>query len=140
MQRVEYKFLMTEQSRVRSSLTWAVIFAVLVLPVRANAVSMGKLMSLPGFVAVVGAVARTNAAMRSAAENPMDDFRREAARQAVAAMPAAIIALAMEFKQGKLKDEDYPQVAALLGGFVDVNAADTYKKFLQRPDKNLIPK
>ena len=109
-------------------------------PETAHAASMGKLMSLPGFVNLVAAIARTNLAMQQAAENPEDAWRRQAVHDAVAAMPAAIIGLAGEFQAGKLKNEDLPGVQAMLGGFIDVNAADGYKKFMSHPDKSLIPK
>jgi hypothetical protein len=113
---------------------------MLAIPASALSAPMSKLKTLPGFIAAVGAVYATNAAMLSAAENPMDDSRREAVRKAIAAMPAAIIALAMEFKNGNLHDADYPAIAAMLGGFVDVNAGDNYKKFLQKPNRSAIPK
>lgn len=121
-------------------LAFMAIFYTVFSPIEALGASASELMSIPAFVGLLGAVARTNAAMRSAAENPMDDNRREEVRAAVAAMPAAIVAMAMVFQAGKLGNEDYPPVAAMLGGFVDVNAADAYKKFLRSPSKDLIPK
>ena len=114
--------------------------AVFTYPENAFGASIGKLMSLPGFVNLIGAIARTNMAMQQAAENPQDTWRRQAVHDAVAAMPAAIIGLAAEFQAGKLKNEDLPGVQAMLGGFIDVNAADGYKKFMNHPDKSLIPK
>ncbi len=97
-------------------------------------------MSKPGFSGMIGAVARVNKAMRVAAENPMDEWRRIDVRNAIAAMPAAITGLAGEFMQGNLHDGDFSAVQSMLGGFVDVSAADAYNKFLQKPDASLIPK
>jgi len=96
-------------------------------------------MSLPGFAGVVVAIARVNRAMRDAAENPMDKWRRENVRAAISALPAAILGLAAEFQSKKLHNEDLPMIQKMLGGFVDVNAADNYDKFLRTLNKDLIP-
>lgn len=101
---------------------------------------MDKLMEVDAFIVLVMTIANLNRAMRSAAENPMDDWRREDVRRAMSAMPAAIIGLANVFKENKLHDDDLPMVQGILGGFIDVNAADNYKKFLQKPSADLIPK
>jgi hypothetical protein len=107
---------------------------------QAEAVKKSKLIQMPAFLGLVGAIARVNAAMRSAAQNPQDEFRRRNVRTALQAMPPAIIGLANVFKAGKLHNDDLPMIQALLGGFVDVNAADSYKKFMANPNVALIPK
>ncbi len=105
-----------------------------------NAVTLEGLMNMPEFVALAIAIGNVNRAMRDAAENPMDDSRRINVRKAIAALPPAIIGLADVFKANKLHKPDYPYVMGLLGGFVDVNAADNYKKFLKDPKPEYIPK
>jgi hypothetical protein len=110
------------------------------VPQRAEAVKKGKLIQMPAFLGLVGAIARVNAAMRSAAQNPQDEFRRRNVRTALQGMPPAIIGLANVFKAGKLHNGDLPMIQALLGGFVDVNAADNYKKFMASPNVALIPR
>lgn len=105
----------------------------------AQAASMSKLMSLSGFTGLVAAIANLNKAMRDAAENPMDQWRRQNVRHAMGMMPLAIRGLAAEFAANKLHDSDLPMVQKMLGGFIEVNAADNYKKFLANPDKRLIP-
>lgn len=107
--------------------------------VNAQATSLNALMGMPAFTNLVLTIARVNQAMRSAAQNPMDDFRRKNVRTAISAMPAAIAGLANEFQAGRLHNGDLKFVQSLLGGFVDVNAADNYKKFLQSPSASLIP-
>jgi trimeric autotransporter adhesin len=106
----------------------------------AQATTLSKLVKMPAFMGLVVTIARLNQAMRSAAENPMDTHRRQAVQTAIAAMPAAISGLAMEFQAGRLHNGDLKTVQALLGGFIDVNAADNYKKFMVQPSATLIPK
>ncbi len=81
-----------------------------------------------------------NQAMTSAAENPMDAWRQQNVRHAMGMLPGAIRGLAGEFKSNKFGNSDLPMVQKMLGGFINVNAADNYKKFLAHPDKRYIPK
>lgn len=101
--------------------------------------SLGEMMQLEGFRNVVMTIAIVNRAMRDAAENPMDEWRRLNVRHAIGLMPGAIIGLAQEFQDGKLKDGDLPMAQAVLGGFIDTSAGERYKKFMKSPDKSLIP-
>src|SRR5262245_12544608 len=103
-------------------------------------VDIRGLMQLPGFAGVIGAIAKTNAAMQDAAKNPMDDWRRQNVRAAISQMPAAIIGLAKEFQNGKLHDDDFPRIQKLLGGFVDLSVGKRFEDFLARPSQDLIPK
>lgn len=128
-------------SFVRRALFALSVGLVLCLPARqAHAISAEGLVMMPSVQGVLIAIANVNRAMRDAAENPMDKWRREAVQSAIRAMPPAIVALAADFKAGQLHDKDFPMVQAMLGGFVDVNAADNYKKFLNKPSADLIPK
>jgi len=102
--------------------------------------SVGAMMGNPAFRGVILVIAMLNKAMRDAAENPMDEWRRQNVKHAIGLLPGAIVGLAQQFQAGKFHDKDLPFVQSLLGGFVDVNAPDKYKKFLQNPDKKLIPK
>src|SRR3989338_2165323 len=99
-----------------------------------------KLLSVGEFTALLQAVGDLNRAMRIAAENPMDTWRRERVQSKVAAVQGAIRSLAGVFQANKLGNSKLPLVQQLLGGYVDVNAADTYNQFLQYPNANLIPK
>lgn len=96
-------------------------------------------MGFPGFSNLVGVIANINAKMRWAAESPLDEPRRNEVRMALVQLPGAIVGLAEEFKSNKLHNGDLPKVQAMLGGFIDVNAADRYQKFLRNPDPSLIP-
>ncbi len=100
----------------------------------------GGLMGLSGFRTLVLTIAMVNKAMRDASENPMDEWRRQNVRIAMGLMPGAIAGMAKHFFNGQLGNGDLPGIQAMLGGFVDKNAGDNYKKFLLKPDKNLIPK
>ncbi len=86
------------------------------------------------------AIAGVNKAMRDAAENPMDEWRRDNVKRAISMLPAAMTALAMEYQAVNLNPYAFPQIQAMMGGFVDQSAPDNYKKFLVSPDKRLIPK
>ncbi len=128
------------------AVTVQLLIVALVLPTP-QAIASGKpqdysvsyMMGLPGFKGMVLTIAMVNKAMQDAAENPMDEWRRANVRTALAMMPAALAGLAGEFSKRSLGDSNLPKVQAILGGFVDVNAADKYKKFLAKPDKSLIP-
>ncbi|MCB0406528.1 MAG: hypothetical protein KDD51_17225, partial [Bdellovibrionales bacterium] len=96
-------------------------------------------MGFPAFSGLVGTIAEVNQAMRDAAENPMDKWRRQNVQAAISKMPGAIRELANVFMSNELHNADLPPMQAMLGGFIDVNAADRYKKFLQHPDASLIP-
>lgn len=105
----------------------------------ANAVTMGKLKGMQGFQAVALAVAMVNKAMRDAAQNPMDKWRRQNVAHTMGLLPIAIQALASDFKSGQLHDGDLAYVQGMLGGFVDVNAANAYDKFAKNPSAANIP-
>jgi len=92
------------------------------------------------FIGLVAAIMEVNRSMQSAAENPMDAWRRQNVRHAIGMLPGAIRGLAGQFKENKFGDSDLPMVQKMLGGFVNPNAAENYKKFLANPDKRLIPK
>ncbi|MCB0416442.1 MAG: hypothetical protein H6617_11240 [Bdellovibrionaceae bacterium] len=96
-------------------------------------------MGFPAFSGLVGTIAEVNQSMRDAAENPMDKWRRQNVQAALSKMPGAIRELANVFMSNELHNADLPPMQAMLGGFIDVNAADRYKKFLQHPDASLIP-
>ncbi len=125
---------------LRRSLSVILALLIFIQSNQAVAISAEGLVAMPAVQAMLIAIANVNRAMRDAAENPMDKWRRENVQTAIRAMPAAIIGLAGEFQAGKLHEKDYPMVMAMLGGFVDVNAADAYKKFLNKPSADLIPK
>ncbi len=124
---------------IRRVLTALSLGLALCLSAESRAISSEGLVAMASVQGVLIAIANVNRAMRDAAENPMDKWRREAVQSAIRAMPPAIIALAADFKAGQLHDKDFPMVQAMLGGFVDVNAADNYKKFLNKPSADLIP-
>ncbi len=103
-------------------------------------VSIGALMQLSGFKNMVMTIAMVNQAMRVAADNPMDEWRRTNVRIAMSMMPGAIAGMAQEFMKGKLGNDDLPIVQGILGGFVDKNAGDAYQKFMRDPSARNIPK
>ena len=113
--------------------------AILLSSPNAGAVTLSQLLDNDAFKMMILTIANVNRAMTDAANNPMDDYRRQNVRQALSMMPASIVMLAKEFKDGRLHDGDLSFVQGLLGGFMDVNAADNYKKFLTSPNKSLIP-
>ena len=125
--------------RVQHAFTLVMVFTIALPTPSAEAIAKNKLIANPAFAALVLTVARLNQAMRSAAENPQDEFRRKNVRTALQALPPAILGLAAVFKSGRLHNGDLPLVMSMLGGFVDVNAADNYKKFMQAPSAALIP-
>jgi len=85
--------------------------AALALPVRASANdSLAYFMTLPGFTNLAFTIALVNRRMREASENPLDRPKRAALHQAMARMPAALLGLAVEFKNGKLHDHHLPLV------------------------------
>ena len=90
-------------------------------------------------IAAMATIMQINAAMESAAQNPMDQWRRQNVAHAMGLLPLAIQALASEFKQSNLGDSDLPAVQAMLGGFIDTSAPGRFKQFLKTPDKSLIP-
>lgn len=93
----------------------------------------------PAVAALFASVAAVNQAMRMAAESPLDEPSRQAVRAALSHVPAAIAALAHVYRRGELPPATFPAVWNTLGGFVDVNAADGYQKFLRAPRADLIP-
>lgn len=107
----------------------------------ACAISEAQLFNEPAFVNLYGVILRVNTSMKIAAMNPMDRWRRQAVREAVAQIPPALIGLAEVFESGKLHDGDYQYVMGMLGGFVDQKSApEIYSKFLKKPSADLIPK
>lgn len=99
-----------------------------------------KLMSHVEFVGVLKSISEINTSMRLAADNPMDEWRRDRVRKAIAALPSTLRSLAGVFKSNGIADAQLPLVQAMFGGFIDVNAADNYDKFLRSPSANRIPK
>jgi hypothetical protein len=100
----------------------------------------GKYMSDPGFRILVLQIFRINQAMESAAQNPMDQWRRQNVAHEMGLLPAAIVSLAGSFQQGNLTDSDLAPVEQMLGGFLNQNVGEMYTKFMQHPDRKLIPK
>jgi len=113
-----------------------ILLAVLFLNIQSQA---EDLMGNAGFAALVQAIANLNRAMRDAAENPMDKWRRQNVRHAISVLPGAIEGLAQEFLALRISPRQFPMIQRMLGGFVDVNAADNYNKFLRTLDKSFIP-
>lgn len=99
-----------------------------------------KLLTFGQFRGLLRAVGDLNRAMRLVAENPMDKWRRERVQVAMAALPDAIRLLAGVFQANNLGNSKLPTVLEVLRGYVDVNAADNYNKFLKNPSPSLIPK
>jgi len=136
---------------VRATVVHALVFS-LVLPAgpafsaaagpkpTGGPVSIGGLMKLNGFKNLVMTIAMVNQAMRIAADNPMDEWRRTNVRIAMSMMPGAIAGMAQEFMKGKLGNDDLPIVQGILGGFVDKNAGAAYEKFMKDPSARNIPK
>lgn len=102
--------------------------------------SNAQILGNPAMAGMLMAVANLNHSMRVAAENPQDEWRIQNVRHAMGMIPVALMAVAGEFKQNKLVNNDLPTVLGMLGGFVDKNAADGYQKFLQNPSASAIPK
>ncbi len=96
-------------------------------------------MSNPGMRKLMMTIAMLNFAMQQAAENPMDQWRRQNVAHMMGMMPIAIAGLAKEFQANKLVDSQLPMVQAMLGGFIDKNVGDRYTAFAKNPSKNLIP-
>jgi hypothetical protein len=109
------------------------------VPTFGGQASVSGLMKLEGFKMLVLTIGKVNSAMRIAAKNPMDKWRRKAVQDAMRLMPVAIMGLAKEFKSGKLHDDDIQRVLAVLGPFVDVNAPARFKSFLENPKEEYIP-
>lgn len=118
-----------------------IVGSMISVPARADKKKdLQKMMQFAEFGGLMTAVAELNRSMRLAAENPMDEWRRKKVRAAMAALPGAIQSMAGVFQANKLGDSKLPMMQQILGGFVDVNAADNYNKFLKSPSYNLIPK
>lgn len=96
-------------------------------------------MGNPGMRNLMLTIAMLNFSMQQAAENPMDQWRRQNVARMMGMMPIAIAGLAKEFQQNKLVDSQLPMVQAMLGGFIDKNVGDRYTAFVKNPSKNLIP-
>jgi hypothetical protein len=96
-------------------------------------------LSKPAFSNIVGVIGNLNNKMRQAAQNPMDDWRRDEVRNAFAQLPPAIVGLAQTFKKGELHDGDYPFIRDALGGFIDVAFLGKAKEFMSNPSADLIP-
>lgn len=138
MQRETY--ILGRLSKGNSPLVRALCFTLIsTFSLQASATNMGRLKGMKGFQATALAVAMINKAMKDAAENPMDKWRRQNVASTMGLLPIAITALAQDFKSGKLHDADLAFVQGILGGFVDVNAAGSFDKFAKDPSKGNIP-
>lgn len=116
------------------------LFALfLFAPSTGVAKSLGEALSNPGMKRLMFTIAMLNKAMQDAADNPMDQWRRQNVAHAMGMMPMAIAGLAKEFQAGKLTDNDFPMVQQVLGGFIDKNVGDRYTNFAKNPSRNLIP-
>lgn len=132
--------ILTRLSKGNSPFVRTLCFTLIAtFSIQANAVTLSKLKGMKGFQAVALAVAMVNKSMRDAAQNPMDQWRRQNVAHTVGLLPVAITALAQDFKSGQLHDGDLKFVQGVLGGFVDVNAASTYEKFAKNPTAANIP-
>jgi hypothetical protein len=129
---------LTHTLRTASSVT-ALVLVIASQPLMA--ISEGELFQNEAFLRMFAAVYETNNAMKIAAANPMDKWRRQAVREAIQKIPPALIGLAESFESGKLHDGDYQYVMGLLGGFVDQKSApQIYAQFMKKPSMDLIPK
>ena len=98
------------------------------------------ILQMPTVQGAVGAIGRLNEAMRVAAENPNDEWRREDVRKAMREVPPAVQALAGTFASHQIGNSSLPFVLSMMGGFVDQNAPNAFDKFLKNPAPDLIPK
>ncbi|NDC24398.1 MAG: hypothetical protein EBZ49_09765, partial [Proteobacteria bacterium] len=88
---------------------------------------------------LMGAIENLNQAMRTAAVNPMDDWRREEVRKAMSAIPSAYTTLAGTFSASVLGNSSLPVVQAMAAAAVDQEAPHSFEKFLKESPKALTP-
>ena len=126
-------------------MTWGLITAFSLVtpgeaPAKTKTMSMEKILSNGAVQGMIVAIARVNQAMRHAADNPMNRRARLEVQSTIAALPAAIRALAMEFQAVHLPPTQYQAIMGIFGQAVDQNAPLLYQRFLQHPERHLIPK
>lgn len=102
--------------------------------------SMKKaILMLPSVQGALSKIGNLNQAMRIAAVNPNDEWRREEVRKAMRAVPLAVQEVAASFSSNVMGNSALPFVLSLMGGFVDVDAPNSFDKFLKNPSSDLIP-
>jgi len=109
------------------------------MPSPATAVTLGQLKGNSGFRTMVVAISNLNVAMQQATINPHDKVRRENVAKAYSMMPLAVTALAKEFKNNKLHDQDFQFVQGILGGFVQKDLTSKVEEFMKNPSNQNIP-
>ncbi len=138
------KHILSRVSKVKKAFSSLTLVAFLLTTLAPSTIfakkSTSQILSNPAMIGMMVAVANLNHSMRVAAENPQDKWRVQNVRHAMGMIPVAMMGLAATFNDAKLVDSDLPVVMGMLGGFVDKNAADGYKKFLQNPSASAIPK
>lgn len=80
-----------------------------------------------------------NAAMANAAVNPMDEWRREQLQKAYSAVPSAVNGVASTFFSNAIGTSSLPMVQQMMGAMIDQGAPNSYDKFLQDPNHQLVP-
>lgn len=101
--------------------------------------SIEQIMQNQGVQGVMGAVGNLNGAMVYAAKNPFNKSARVAVKEAYAALPAQMMALAAVFHAGFLTDADLAAVQAMLGGFLDPKLGGNIESFVANPKSSSIP-
>jgi hypothetical protein len=129
---------MARQRNNRRGIVAAIVLIALLAPLRVS-VAETNTFANEKYKQLLLTVAILNKAMQDAANNPMDDWRRENVQRAIGMLPPALVALANEYRNGTLDGKDFPQAYAVVARFVDQAAADGYRKFLRKPDRSLIP-
>jgi hypothetical protein len=104
-----------------------------------NASMKKAILMLPSVQGALTIIGNLNQAMRTAAENPNDDWRREEVRKAMSAVPLAVQQVASSFSSNAMGNSSLPFVLSLMGGFVDVDAPNSFDKFLKNPSHDFIP-
>jgi hypothetical protein len=80
------------------------------------------------------ALQNLNKAMASAAQNPNDDWRRDEVRKAVQAVPSAVQGVASTFAAHTMGNSALPFVLSTLGAAIDVDAPNSFDKYLKTPE------
>lgn len=114
--------------------------AAALLPMFAMAVSTSEVLGNAAIIVLIQKTQALNTAMANASKNPMNESYRQEVRQAISALPAAMMLVASEFDRGTFHDGDLAFVKGILGNVVDVDAPQKFSRFLQKPDASLIPK
>jgi len=99
-----------------------------------NASTKSAIMQLGSMQKANSALQNLNKAMESAAQNPNDDWRRDEVRKAVQAVPAAVQGVASTFSASVMGNSALPFVLSSLGGAIDVNAPNSFDKYLKNPE------